>query len=247
MKKIYITSVAALLGILLPWQTVSRSAVAQDFHDFLNSEMNAARITFVPPADDGAPKRTRSGATRIGDETRSRCNGIVPLLPETGLGLTSKEQLSLFVYAPEGSVSQALLSVESIDEMEQYDAFVHLPDHGGVVEVALPETLPLLKTDEQYSWSLVLMCDGELRPDSPVITGEIKRVSPVLEAVPAEMVSLAEKAVIYGESGLWYDLVSTLALMRAENPDDDQLAQDWAAVLQTVGLSEIADQPLLIQ
>jgi hypothetical protein len=203
------------------------------------ADIYLARAGFVPPTDEGAPRSTRSGATR------GQCAGIVPLLPESGAGLTAADRISLYLYVPEGSVDQALLSLKSLSGSEQYDAMVSLPENGGIVAVEFPETMAALEVDQQYSWSLVLMCNGELRPDSPVVTGLVRRVAPVLSAAQKETTTLLEQAEIYGEAGLWYDLVSTLALLRTENPNDDQLTEDWAAILQTVGLEDLTDEPLV--
>jgi hypothetical protein len=205
------------------------------------ADVYLARAGFVPPANEGAPRSTRSGATR------GQCAGIVPLLPESGAGLTATDRVSLYLYVPENSIDQALLSLKSLDGSEQHDALVSLPENGGIVAIEFPETIPALETDRQYSWSLVLMCNGELRPDSPVVTGAVRRVAPVLSAAQKETTTLLEQAEIYGEAGLWYDLVAALAALRTENPNDAQLTEDWAAILQTVGLGDLAEEPLLGQ
>lgn len=251
MKKQYYTSVLALLGFVIPGIVLHGSifaqstGISQNAEVLLSAEVLSTRISFVPPIDEGSPRRTRSGASRTGDEqSRALCSSVVPLLPETGAGLTSAEQMSLFVYVPEGAAEQAKLSVESLDGSEEFDTFVQLPPQGHVAEIALPETLPSLKTGESYSWSLVLMCNGELRPDSPVVTGSVKRVEAVLATDAAETLSIQEKAVVYGEAGLWYDLVDTLVQLRIDSPNDSQLVADWTSILRTVGLDAIADKPL---
>jgi len=239
----------ALLGFAVPNMAGIQSVTAQlndnIVPDVLMSDTYSARISFVPPADQGRPEQTSSGASRVGDEgERALCSSVVPLVPNTGVGFTSEEQLSLFVYAPEGAATEAKLSVESVDGSEEFDAFVQLPAPGSVGKINLPDTLPALKTGERYFWSLVLMCNGNLRPDSPVVTGVVKKVASVLEADSTTALSMAEKAAIYGEAGLWYDLVTTMAELRMENPGHVQMTEDWMSILTSVGLEGIADKPL---
>jgi hypothetical protein len=242
-------STIALLSVLIPGLSFFSEASAQSLRQNVGrlrlTDSYSARIGFVPPASDGAPRRTHSGASRL----PSQCGGL-PLLPENGLGLTANEQLSLYVYLSPGSVvHQGRLSVTAADDSEYYETLVDFPieqltEAGGVMEIDIPETLPALKSDQEYSWSLVLMCNGQLRPDSPVLNGAIQRVAPV-EKAQGNDISLAEKAEIYGEAGLWYDLLSTLAAMRGENPSDVEVAAHWSSVLQTVGLDSVTGAPLI--
>ncbi|NJM97393.1 MAG: DUF928 domain-containing protein [Phormidesmis sp. RL_2_1] len=238
-------SIFIVLGIVLPELAAVNPVQAQASSRLNGIDSYSAQVGFVPPASDGAPRRTRSGATRVPEQ----CGGL-PLLPATGSGLTASEQLSLYVYFAKGStVSQAMLSMKTADESEYYETSVSLPqeqfaENGAVVEIKLPETLPNLVAGEDYSWSLVLMCNGQLRPDSPVLEGGIKRVAAVVSE--REGASLAEQAEMYGQAGLWYDWLSTLALMRTKEPNSAQLIDTWSGILSTVGLEDVAETPLIV-
>lgn len=252
MKKKTVCSPIALLGsLLLPLGFFPLTAVqAQEIIRPAGlSGSYAAQVGFVPPADDGAPRNTRGGASR--QPIHASCAGV-PLLPKSGLALTTEEQLSLYLYFAKGStVNQAIVSVTAADGSEYYETLVSLPaekfvENGGVIEVEVPDTLPALTTDEEYSWSMVLVCDGESRsrPDSPVLTGAVRRVVPIVEA-QATGLTLAEKAEIYGNAGLWNDLLSTLVLMQVENPDDVQVLEQWAETLRSVGLDAVVEAVLI--
>jgi Domain of Unknown Function (DUF928) len=78
-----------------------------------------------------------------------------------------------------------------------------------------------------------------------VLTGAVERVEPVLAAQAADM-PLTEQAKMYGEAGLWHDLLSTLALMRIENPNDAQSVEHWSEVLKSVGLDDVAEAALIL-
>ncbi len=250
MKRKTVFSTVALLGVLLPAISISQIAIAQGQEVMQLANSYSARIGFVPPADDGAPRSTRSGASRR--QLPETC-GTLPLLPENGLELTTAEQFSLYTYfSQDSTVNRVMINVTSSDKSEYYETFVDLPadkfaEKGGIIKIEPTETLPVLKTDEEYSWSMVLMCDGQLvpRPDSPIFTGAIKRVEPILTAQSSDL-SLVDQAKMYGDAGVWQDLLSTLALMRIATPEDTQTREHWAEVLKSVGLSSIADADLLL-
>jgi hypothetical protein len=250
MKRKNVFSAVVSLGIILPVISTAHVAIAQGQDILRLADSYSARIGFVPPADDGAPRSTRSGASR---RPFPQTCGTLPLLPENGLGLTTDEQFSLYAYFAKGStVNKVMINVTSADQSEYYETSVNLPvdkfaEKGGVIKVEPTETLPTLKTDEEYSWSIVLMCDGQIdpRPDSPVLTGAVKRVAPILTAQSGD-ISLMEQAKMYGDAGVWHNLLSTLALMRIETPENEQAKEHWTEVLASVGLDNIADADLVL-
>ncbi len=260
MKKKTVVSTIALTGILLSGLSTSVRASVSTADSAAVQQLESRRLSardsssrprnggFVPRTN-GTPGRTHSGASRR-PELPGQCGGLA-LLPEDNGGLTTSDQLSLYVYFAEGTiVDQAVLSLKSPDESEYYQADLTLPTEafakaGGVMEVAFPDVTPKLTMDETYTWSLILKCNGQMRPDSPILGGSIQRV-PATVNVRADA-SLSEKAQAYGDAGLWYDVLGTLAMMRTEDPDSVQAATHWSTVLETVGLDAIANAPLVAQ
>ena len=91
------------------------------------------------------------------------------------------------------------------------------------------------------------MCYPEFDPDNPLIEGSVQRTTmePTLESQLAEKTTAVAQAELYGAAGIWYDTVSTLAQARQSQPNDPTLAKNWEDLLVSVGLEEIATQPLL--
>ena len=211
---------------------------------------SSARVSFIPRGDSPAPQTTQSGASRR--PLPGSCGGL-PVLPEGGLGLTTSSSPSLFVYFSENTmVDKARLILKSLDEEESeyYESVVTLPKEalskgGGIVAFKLPQSNAGLALNQEYAWSLVLMCQGSLRPDSPTLKGYLKRVSDA--GTQTESASLVETAIAYGNAGIWHDLVSTLATMRLENPGDATFEQYWLNVMASAGLEAIANEPLIAQ
>ena len=209
----------------------------------------SGRIGFVPPADDAAPQQTRGGATR------GRCQAT-SLMPRGGTGATTKDRASLYVHLakhPEARLSKAILMLKNdADESEQYDAIVELPEasltsSGGIVEIEMPESMPALEIGKQYSWSLIMICDDlPVRPDSPVVGGGIKRVAPPAGTASLDGMTPVALAAVYGESGLWYDLISTLVSAQPGSADYAQLNGALKQILIEAGMSEEVSAAALV-
>lgn len=247
MKTKRVISIASL-GLFLTGVGALESVAASRLEQLkLSASDSTARPRnggFIPI---GAPERTHSGASR--QALPDQCGGLA-LLPKEGGGLTTRDELSLYVYFAEGTVvDQAMLSLKSPDESEYYEAEIRLPreklaETGGVIEVAFPDMPPVLTENEDYMWSLVLKCNGQMRPDSPILGGAIKRVASTANI--QDDLPLAERAQVYGDASLWYDVLGTVASMRRAEPTSAQAAEHWSTVLETVGLEMIADAPLLM-
>jgi len=148
---------------------------------------------------------------------------------------------TLLVYIPKTSATKALFSVRDADEDYDYQTIMPIGDRAGIVSLTLPNDAPALDINHEYKWSLILMCDNKLRPDSPVVQGDVMRVT-ADSYVTSKLAQadLLESAVIYGNAGIWYDTVSTLAKLKANNPKDSSINSSWSSLLNSVGLEQIA-------
>lgn len=244
MNKKTIFCIASLATVSLSSLTVILSAVAeplpwkstQSTRRVFNSQTSAVRIGFVPPAGEGTPRHTRGAASRTG------CDAL-QILPESVSGLTTEPRPLIPAYFSD-NVSEVWLAIEAEDDSEFYEyasgKTFSLPAGGGVATVPLPDSLVELAPNKQYTWSIILICgDEEIGPSTPVIRGDIKRVEPILTPTEHATTPLAEKEKLYGQAGLWYDLITTMTLMQETNPDNPQLAQRWESLLRSVGLDGV--------
>jgi Domain of Unknown Function (DUF928) len=142
--------------------------------------MAKGRVTFKPPGTQ-APKSSTGGASRDGSScgvatTKANKNlFITPLIPKTNIGLTVAERPAIFVYVPETNAKKAFFSIQDEDTNTHYQTTISLPNTAGVMEVKLPDSTLALETGKNYKWSLVMICTADLEPDSPVISGWIRR------------------------------------------------------------------------
>ncbi|MEL6928716.1 MAG: DUF928 domain-containing protein [Cyanobacteria bacterium J06600_6] len=225
------------LSLAASWSTVAR---AQNKSIYTSKKH---QVTFEPPQGT-KPEQTVGGASR-GEQCPSdsieQNQPLTPLLPMGSRSLTVESHPTLLVYVPNTSATQALLSVRDANEDYDYQTTMSIGDRPGIVKLTLPEDAPALDVGREYQWSLILMCDNRLRPDSPVVQGDIMRVISErhLQNKLAQA-DLYESAAIYGDAGLWYDTLSSLAKLKTNNPKDINIASNWEGLLNSVGLENVA-------
>ncbi len=203
----------------------------------------AAKVTFKPPGDR-APKTSSGAASR--DVSACIANqigmAVTPLLPTTNIGLTIAERPTVFVYLPQTNAKKAFFSIQDEASNHIYQSNVSLPQKPGVMEVKLPESAPELKIGKNYKWSLVIICTADLEPDSPFVSGWVRRVK--AHPVNSQTATL-ESASLLAQTGIWYDTLSTLAQLRRNQPNNQAASASWQELLKSVGLNAIASKPLI--
>ena len=233
------TSMALLLALSLVGSS-STMAKAQNKSIYTSKRH---LITFQPP-EGSRPRQTVGGASR-GEQcpldSMEQDLSLTPLLPSGSPSLTMESRPTFMVYVPQTSATSALLSIRDADEDYDYQTMVSIGNRAGIVSVSVPEDAPALDVNHEYQWSLILMCDNKLRPDSPVAKGDIMRIADngYLNAKLAKANKL-ESAAIYGSAGLWYDTLSSLAELKSSNPKDTDISANWESLLASVGLSNVA-------
>ena len=205
-------------------------------------------IMFEPPKRE-APKRTTGGASRDGEQCLSGAtttdNSLTPLLPSSSLGLTVAEHPTVFIYIPQTSADAVFFSLQDEQENSYYQKTLKLPDHPGVIAINLPNNIPPLQVGKNYQWSLAMICGQELEPDSPVVTGWIRRVDPNLETEHQQGLQTSlQSANMLARDGIWYDALATLAQLRRSQPENRLIIAHWEELLTSVGLNAIAKSPL---
>lgn len=208
-------------------------------------------VTFNPPGG-GAPHETRGGASRgdvaCTENTSSVARQFMPLTPTSSYGLTSSGHPVLFAYVPPTSAPAAFFSLSDEHGEVYYQTTISIPKDGGLVQVAIPDTLPPLEVGKPYQWGMAILCSGRLRPDSPFISSWIERTELGPDVTnQLSKASPLEQAALYGTQGIWYDTIATLVSLRESQPNDPAILANWERLLQSVGLDAVASAPVSTQ
>ncbi len=208
------------------------------------------QVRFEPP-EGGAPVETKGGASR-GDiacatSTSRDTPQIVLVTPaNSNYGLTTSEHPTFLMYVPPSSAQKAFFSIKNAKGQVHYRQLLTVPQQGGILRLTLPKSVPSLAANQSYEWGIVLMCGGRLRPDSPFASGWIQRIQLANKvSTNLKKQSAMDQAATYGASGIWYDMISTIADLKQQQPQDPAISQTWRQILDAAGLTKITPAPIV--
>ncbi|MBE9042050.1 DUF928 domain-containing protein [Oscillatoriales cyanobacterium LEGE 11467] len=220
----------------------------------LQRDRSAANLTspiihFEPANDDSADRDGDSlgGASRPATQKCQQDTAyplpMTPLLPDSSRGLTVATHPTFFVYIPPTSAPKAYFIIkDTTNDLEVYQTMLPLTQTAGVIGIELPDSAPPLEVGKTYRWFVGLLCQPS-QTDLPIVEGNIERIE--LDSELTVNASLEEQAVSYGASGIWYDTIERVVQLRQQQPDNEMLSRTWWELLDSVGLAEIAIQPML--
>ncbi|HEY9872510.1 MAG TPA: DUF928 domain-containing protein [Candidatus Obscuribacterales bacterium] len=196
---------------------------------------------------EGLPGRRVDGGTRRGNCVLGT-KRLTALIPESNLGLTVAGYPTFFFYMPQTATPKPVEFVlQDENDNQLYQTTFTTTGDSGIINLQLPDsaTLPPLKTGKKYHWYFSVLCNPQNRADDVVVEGWTQKVAlnPVL-ARKLEKASLEERAALYISENHWHEALVTLAELRRDRPDDSAIAEQWAKLLQSVGLDAIAQEPL---
>lgn len=186
---------------------------------------------------------TRGGCT-IKDQKNKE---LIPLLPKNKIGRTVSEYPEFFLYLPKTEAKVAEFVLQDDKGKQIYQTTLNINNSSGVIGISIPtnKNVSPLQIGKNYSWSIALICDDKDRSADVFQKGIVRRVE--VSADIRSQLQKAEprlKAVIYAQTGIWQDALSTLIAARRANPNDVDLAADWKILLDSVNLGKIAKEPI---
>ena len=210
-------------------------------------ELVGTKVRFKPPKV-GAPDNRSGGASR-GSNCSSNQKSLKALLPAGKLGLTVAEYPTFFVYVPESSTQLAEFELrEENNNKVVYKKRFIVPATSGVVNFSLgaDKTLPPLKVGKNYHWMFSIICDSQDRSEDFFIEGWVQRVEPSPTLLSdLQKAAPRDRPALYAAAGIWHETLTTLTDLRYSSPKDLTLVADWVELLESVGLSKIAKEPLV--
>jgi hypothetical protein len=170
---------------------------------------------------------------------------LTALVPTTNLGLTVTNPTFWF-YVPYTLTHEH--SVEFVLKNENNDVyktkFAGLGTPPGIVSLRLPSTVPL-KADKNYDWYLYIYCDSQNKDKFVFVNGLVRRVERPNLKSQLQSATPQKRIILYATEGIWYDALTGLAELHRAYPQDYKLNDDWAGLLQSVGLEKLAPEPFV--
>jgi hypothetical protein len=205
---------------------------------FTPDKIMAQTINFRPPSG-AAPKTTTGAATRdsscLIDSSRTdqKFSQTLPILPKSNYGLTFSERPAFPIFKTKTSAKQVFLSLESEDGENVYQNFLPLTTEVGFITINFPQDAPNLVINKKYKWTMAFICGKMLKPDSPSISGWIQQV-PKSQSLSAKLKSASpvDRIAVYGENGIWYDMINELNQLKKQNPSNQTLSSAWDKLIK---------------
>jgi len=242
MKLTFNTTVIARLGLALASLALcaGEAAGAQQTpgeapHTEPTVQANAMPV-YVPPKR-GAPLTTVGGGTRGARSTVP----VLSVLAPDHVAQTVSAQPTLFWYLP--VITNERVEFVLNDPRRTAPLFEKKvqPVAPGVQSMNLADLGMQLEPRVAYEWSVAVVPDPEHRSRDIVAVGAIERVVPSAE-LEAQLQATGKQSVasVYANAGIWYDTLMVLSDSIAATPHDPRPRLQRAALLEQVGLKEIA-------
>ncbi len=207
------------------------------------AQAQAAGATAKPPVytppQRGAPARRVGGSSRGADEALPNVMLLVP----DHVGLTVSETPALYWYLSKPtSVRVEVTLIDGKGETPLVEYSVTNAKGPEVHRIDLAERKVHLKPDVEYQWSIAVVPNPNERSGDVMAGGALKRVAmpKAIEARRAAGASKDELARLYAAEGIWYDAIALYSELIVERPKDKALREQRAALLEQVGLKEVA-------
>lgn len=202
----------------------------------INSK-NTGKILIYKPPLRRAPGGRVGGGTRDGGDA---VPGVEVLAPDH-VGLTVQEQPTLYWYLSSVTPLPIVFTVNDESAVKPLlEQKISAPTRPGIQRVRLSDYAVKLETGKRYRWFVTVVANPNGRSKDSLAGGFIERADSA--ALSAEMAGLNQEETfrVYAESGVWYDALSTVSQMIDASPDEPFLHAQRAALLEQVGLPEVA-------
>lgn len=203
------------------------------------------------PPDTGTPTGDPTpGTTRPEATCKETTKPLTALFANNGSDFTVSEYPTFWFYIPYTAKEISSIKFLVLDERERttiYRTSVQLTEKSGIIKITIPsDPRYALQVNQNYRWRLNLNCepDTTVEPDL-VVNGWIRRIGISSELVN-QLEAVKPKAyIVYQDNGIWYDAIANLAELHFNNPENSQFKQDWANLLQSLGLAGVAQEPFV--
>ncbi|WP_293335734.1 DUF928 domain-containing protein [Microcoleus sp. CAWBG58] len=221
-----------------------------------NQSKRANRFQAPPPPsgrDERPVKRKDAGSSGSCEGLKSQqtefLTALVPKQNYQALTVASHPTFWFYIPFPAQNFHSLKFRLETADG---YQVTVKPKNEKpGIVSFTLPATQKPLEVGKEYKWALFLYCqDSEQKSSRPVtffVSSSIKRITPSnqLENELKAATTEAAKSAVYARNGIWHEALTLIGNRRRADSTNPELARDWANLLSSVQLEDIATKPFI--
>jgi hypothetical protein len=230
-------SIVMLQSVSLLPMNVQKTLQSTGMRELLPAAVARDGIRYKPPKLKRAIRTVGTGSRApLGCDRGSKIS-LIPLVPDNHVGQTTAARPTLLAYL--SGVNTAEFSLVEPGVAKPLLVQTVQPDAQGLVRIQIPDSSPELEPGKEYRWSLSVICNPNRRSQDIFAQSMIQRIQ-LSEDLNTQLVTAESDQVrgrLYAESGLWYDALAVLSKADQTDPDRQALQQDFATLLDQVGLN----------
>lgn len=164
------------------------------------------------------------------------------LAPADHVGATVKESPALYWYLSQPTSYPIVFTLEDTRHFRpMLRVNLKPPAKPGVQMIRLADYGKTLEEEVEYRWHIAVVVDPESPSKDIHAMGVIERI-PYVEALflGRSCKDPNDAVCLYADAGLWYDAIMVISDLIAANPKNRPLRLKRAALLEQVGLTDIA-------
>lgn len=200
---------------------------------------SSAAPAYTPPSR-GAPARRVGGSSR---GAAGALPAVLPLVPDH-VGLTTAEHPMLYWYLSKPtSVRVEITLIDEKGETPLIEYSVKDAKGPAVHRIDLAAHGVSLKPGVEYQWSISVVPDPNERSNDVMAAGIVKRIDAPAAVASARAKGMDKEALarMLAANGIWYDAIDAYSDLISARPNDRDLREQRAALLDQVGLKDVAD------
>ncbi|MBD1871545.1 DUF928 domain-containing protein [Cyanobacteria bacterium FACHB-471] len=192
-------------------------------------------VSALVPSIQGNEQNSQDGSARVAE-------------PEIVFGTTVEANPTFWFYVPyQAEESLRTASFVLLDDQERpvlpEPILISFSNTPGIIRFQLPYSLAV---NQLYNWYFSILCDPLKPSRNSGVRGWIQRVDPSTELLAElEHRDSVRPYMPYAENGIWFEAVTYLARSYYQNADNSAYQQDWADLLDSIGLSELRNAPIV--
>ena len=202
---------------------------------------SAAEPEYIPPSGLSRPQRTEGGGAR-------GCTNSIPvslslLTPKDHIAQTVSAHPTFLWHISDATSTPMVFTLVERNVSQPIFQKQLKADKSGIVRLEVPQDAPALVEGKEYRWTVTLICSHKRPSENIYARAWIERVAiaPNLAQKLAVADSERDRALIYAQSGIWYDALSMLNKVHEVNPKDSQAFGSFISLLEQVGLTKVAN------
>jgi hypothetical protein len=222
----------------------------------IQASKNLNNSTRLPPQtqDDGSSQGRPS--RRTGTGSRGTCPAVskplTALVPSNNITLSVEENPTFWFFVPYKSeaINSGEFSLQDEANKDVYRTAFTFPKGQGIVSLTVPQEISLTP-NKTYQWYFKLYCKppnlSASSKASDFVYGSVQRVTlkPQIENQLKVATAPLSRITIYSQNAIWHSAITELAKLRLAEPQNPTVKDNWADLLTSLDLENLAQEPIL--